>query len=342
MITLFLQKCTAAAAVAWSLGAAGLPATIAFNEVPSSVTLADWSDAKLATQLKDNAAPLGSLSVGHPNNGRLFNGVKPKDGELFELVAEDFAWGTTETVSYLKAAVEHVQQQFPGTLPLHVGHISKASGGHLSPHLSHQSGRDVDVGFYYKSKRTWYRRGTDATLDVARTWGLVRAFITETDVDLILVDRSIQVLLRNHAEKIGEDKTWLNEVFGGSPSRPAIIRHARGHATHLHVRFFSPQAQVNAQRAYPFLVKSNLIEAVEVFAYHTVRKGETLGKIAKRYGTSVKEIQRANGMRGTVIQAKKTYKIPKSGGPSPVSGDIVFPPRLLPPPAGGHKSALLR
>ncbi len=342
MITLFLQKCTAAAAISWSLASPGLPATFAATDVPNSVSLKDWSDERLASQVKDDAGPLGSLSVGYPNNGRLFNGVQPEEGELFELVAEDFAWGTTETVAYLQAAVEHVQSQYPDTLPLHVGHISKPSGGYLSPHLSHQSGRDADVGFYYKAKRTWYRRGTNATLDVARTWSLVRAFITETDVELVLIDRSIQALLRSHAEKIGENKDWLNEVFGGSPGRPAIIRHARGHATHIHVRFFSPQAQVNAQRAYPFLVKNNLIEPVHVYTYHKVRKGETLGRIAKRYGTSVKDIQRANGLRGTLIQAKKTYKIPKRGGPSPVSGDLAFPPRLLPPPSGAQKSALLR
>ena len=63
-----------------------------------------------------------------------------------------------------------------------------------------------------------------------------------------------------------------------------------------------------------------------------VRKGETLGRLAKRYGTSVKSIQQANGLRGTVIQAKRTYKIPRRGGPAPINEPIEVPERVLPPP----------
>lgn len=293
--------------------------------------LSEWTEAGLKKAAQEHPGTLGPLSIGYPNNGRLLNGVKPQDGELFELVAEDYAWGTEETIQYLEAAVRVVHEHHENTLPLHVGHISKKSGGYLSPHLSHQSGRDVDLGFYYKSKRTWYRRATWQTLDVERTWTLVRAFITETDVEMLLIDRSIQTLLRKHAEKIGEDKTWLQQVFRGSPERPAIIRHVRGHATHIHARFFSPRAQVNAQRAYPYLLEEKLIEPVLVYSYHKVRKGETLGRIAKRYGTTVRAIQAANGLRSTVIQARKTYKIPKRGGPRPVKDALDFPPRVLPP-----------
>lgn len=293
--------------------------------------LTEWSDSGLKQAAHDHPSSLGPLSIGYPNNGRLLNGVKPEDGALFELVADDYAWGTQETIEYLKEAVRVVHSEHEDTLPLHIGHISKKSGGYLSPHLSHQSGRDVDLGYYYKSKRNWYRRATWKTLDVERTWTLVRAFITETDVEMLLIDHSIQSLLRKHAERIGEDKTWLQQVFRGSPERPAIIRHVRGHATHIHARFFSPHAQVNAQRAYPYLLDEKLIEPVLVYSYHKVRKGETLGRIAKRYGTSVRAIQAANGLRSTVIQARKTYKIPKRGGPRPVKDALSFPARVLPP-----------
>lgn len=292
--------------------------------------LAKWSDSELEKRVQTDLGSLGSLSIGLPNNGRLLNGVRPETGSLFEVVVPDFCWGTQETVDYLKTAVQAVHKAHPNTPPLHLGHISSTTGGYLSPHLSHQSGRDVDLGFYYKSKRAWYRRATQATLDVERTWTLVKAFITQTDVELLLIDHSIQALLRAHALKIGEDKDWIQRVFRGSPERPAIIRHARGHATHIHVRFFSPAAQANGQRAYPFLVDENLVEPVLVFTHHKVRAGETLGKLAKRYGTTVAAIQQANGLRGTTIQARRTYKIPKRGGPTPVLGELSFPSRELP------------
>lgn len=47
------------------------------------------------------------------------------------------------------------------------------------------------------------------------------------------------------------------------------------------------------------------------YTTHTVRRGENLGKIAKRYGVTVKAIQRANNMGGTAIQAGQKLKIPR-------------------------------
>jgi penicillin-insensitive murein endopeptidase len=196
--------------------------------------------------------------------------------------------------------------------------------------LSHQSGRDVDVGYYYTKKRAWYRLATWDNLDVARTWTFVRTLITHTDVEMILIDGSLQKLLRAHATKSGEDEEWLQRVFKGDGERGAIIRHVRGHATHMHLRFFSPEAQRNAQIVYPLLVEEQLVDPVTVYAHHRVRKGDTLGRLARRYGTSVAAIQRANGLRSTKIQAKKTYKIPRPGGPMPVDGQLEFPSRQLP------------
>lgn len=45
--------------------------------------------------------------------------------------------------------------------------------------------------------------------------------------------------------------------------------------------------------------------------YHTVRKGDTLYGLAKRYGTSVSVIQRANGISGSTIRIGQKIKIPR-------------------------------
>ena len=49
--------------------------------------------------------------------------------------------------------------------------------------------------------------------------------------------------------------------------------------------------------------------------YHKVRRGENLSKIARRYGVTVSQIQRANGMspRNTRIITGKKLKIPQRG-----------------------------
>jgi len=316
-------------AAAQGLGAGG-PNLSAFSVAPD---LGALPTEQLKRLVHERPAALGSLSLGFPHNGQLLNPVQLRSGESFEVVAPDFCYGTQETASYLETAVNVVKKAHPNTPPLHIGHISKPGGGYLSPHLSHQSGRDVDLGFYYKSKRTWYRRATSDTLDVERTWTLIRAMITQTDLEFLFIDHWVQILLKNHAERIGEDKTWLAQVFHGTAQRPALIRHEPGHATHIHARFFNPEAQENARLAYPYLLAEEIIEPVVIFHEHKVKSGETLGRLAKRYGISVQAIQQANGLRGTTIVAKRIYKIPKAGGPAPVSDTFQLPPRVLPPPS---------
>jgi len=307
-----------------------LPPGLGASKFVVPFDLSALTGPQLAQLVHERPTALGSLSLGYPHNGQLLNPVQPQTGELFEIVAPDFCYGTEETVGFLERAVRAVHAEHPGTLPLHLGHISKPGGGYLSPHLSHQSGRDVDLGFYYKAKRVWYRRATAETLDVERTWTLVKALITETDVEFLFIDRYVQVLLKSHAQKINEDPQWLKQVFTGSVERPALVRHAPGHATHIHVRFFNPKAQENARIAYPHLVSERIIEPVVVFTQYTARKGDTLGRLAKRYGTTVRAIQQANGLRGTTIVAKRSYKIPKAGGPAPVAEPTPTPARVLP------------
>jgi nucleoid-associated protein YgaU len=44
---------------------------------------------------------------------------------------------------------------------------------------------------------------------------------------------------------------------------------------------------------------------------HTVKRGDTLSGLAKRYGSSISKIQRANGISGSMIRLGQTLKIPK-------------------------------
>mgnify|MGYP001570532563 FL=1 len=70
------------------------------------------------------------------------------------------------------------------------------------------------MGFYYKGGQArWYAPGTAANLDLPRNWALVRALITCTDVETILLDTRIQRLLYKYARSISEDKDWLDRVF---------------------------------------------------------------------------------------------------------------------------------
>ncbi|NMD11203.1 MAG: LysM peptidoglycan-binding domain-containing protein, partial [Acidobacteria bacterium] len=49
------------------------------------------------------------------------------------------------------------------------------------------------------------------------------------------------------------------------------------------------------------------------YGTHKVRSGETLSTIARRYGTSVQNLQKINGIRGTLIRAGQVLRIPSRG-----------------------------
>jgi penicillin-insensitive murein endopeptidase len=289
------------------------------------------SQAEIERRLRDDRKSLGSMSIGLPNSGSLINAAQLPESPFWERVAPYAAWGTSETVDYLTAALTKVHASFPNSPKLYVGDISAERGGHLAPHLSHQSGRDIDISFFYRKDATWYRRANADNLDRERTWAFVRALITETDVRFILIDRSLHPLLREYAESIGEDRAWLDKVFRGTGLlRGALVRHAPGHATHLHIRFDSPVAQETARLCYQAMLKSKLIEPPSYFISHKVKKGETLGKLAKRYGTTIPALKKINGLKNSLIRAGRVYKIPRKGNapPPPPTARL---PRVLPP-----------
>jgi murein endopeptidase len=296
--------------------------------------LAHMTTEELEQALLSNPESLGSMSVGTPNAGRLFNGVKMPEGEHWRFASSDAVWGTEETVGFVTRCIDDVANRFPGTSALPIGHISARKGGPLSPHVSHQSGRDVDLGYYYTDHSPWYTRAREANLDRPRTWELIRCLVTQTDVEMILIDVSLQRLLRQYAESIGEDSGWLDSIFRGVPgSLPPLLRHASGHATHLHVRFYNPIAQETARRVDQLLIRHDKVAPPTRTVPYRAKKGDTLGKLARRFHTTVPAIKRANGLRSSLIREKVTYRIPCPSRALAPSRPVRIPPRRLPPTA---------
>lgn len=291
-----------------------------------------WTPERISQAVDSDLGSLGSMAVGSPSAGLLVNGRVAEKSDLFTPVSPGTAWGTTETLGYLTAALKKVHEAAPDAPALYLGDISAEHGGPLAPHVSHQSGRDVDIGYFYVKSERWYRRGTATNLDIAKNWAFVRALVTETDVELILIDISIQTLLRDYAVSHGEDARWVKGIFGGDGADRPLVRHARGHATHLHVRFYNPVAQETARRSYAALVARGIVPPVQSFLSHRAKRGDTLGKISKKYGVSVPALRRANRLKNNKIREKRTYLIPIANPrPAPPSRRLSFPPRRLPP-----------
>jgi penicillin-insensitive murein endopeptidase len=309
---------------------------------------AELTDEQIAEAVAHDLPSLGSMSLGKPNGGALVNGVMFPEGERWEIIVPQRAYGTSESIAYLITAVDKVHAAFPETHKLSIGHLSKERGGPIYPHRSHQSGRDIDIGYYYLPEYAeWYRPATAHTLDRERSWALVRAFLVETDVEMIFIDTRVQRLLLEYALSIGEDPDWLADVFqarlpGNKKARARragapdpIIRHTWGHATHMHVRFYNPRAQSLGIRAFDELVAHKIIKPRSYLVPYTAGAGDTLAGLAKKAGTSEAAIQQVNGI-GSIETGTLIY-VPMRGQVAEVAAFDVPPRRLPPEKSGGQR-----
>jgi murein endopeptidase len=298
----------------------------------------DLSDEDLQRRWLEDLPGLGSVSVGFADQGRLINAVHmPEKDPAFVLQRPELAWGAKETIDSLLTAFHAVQARFPGSAPARLSHIGAREGGFLRPHRSHQSGRDADIAFFYK-RDAYPGAGArrEKLIDPARSWTLLRALITQTDVQVILVDRGIMKVLREYAVAAGEDLAWLDRVFHAG--KKSLVQHARHHRDHFHVRFFAPRSQELGRRIQPLLAQrpeQNLV-------LHRVKRGQTLGHIARTYAVTVAAIQKTNRIRGSFLHLGQALQIPlrKPCTRCPLPPAVAVPARCLPPAGSGELTGM--
>ncbi len=217
---------------------------------PERHPLDGLSATELATRIRTTPAELGTAIVGRPNRGKLLNPVRLESGPGLEVMNDERCFATPATVSSIRDAVAEIEREFPGSV-LRVGDISGKRGGYIRPHRSHQAGVDADIGFYYRGDAKWYTKANASNLDVERTWALVKALVRQGTVEYLFVDRSIQLLLREHALAAGEPREFLEALFETPAKKDTLIRHTWGHLTHFHVRFIDPVAEETGRRVAP-------------------------------------------------------------------------------------------
>ena len=287
------------------------------------------SAAELERRFRADPRALGPISVGRPGAGLLVNGDQLAPRREWVLLAPGRAWATRETLDATIHCIEAVDRRFEKTPPLPIGDFSAKPGGRLPPHRSHQAGRDVDVGYYHLGGAQSFVRATADNLDLPRTWALVKTALRETPVEMILIDTSVQRLLADFALKSGEDPRLVDDAFQsqGKNAR-APIRHVKGHANHIHFRFHNPVAEELGARLARLLPKPSTAPPPAAapakggdksdgggvaYEHLRARSGDTLVVWAKRYGTTVEDIQRANGLTSIALKIGTVYKIPIKG-----------------------------
>jgi LysM repeat protein len=182
----------------------------------------------------------GGYAVGHPNRGRLRNGVQLPESEHYRIAKAEHAFGTSHTILQLQTAIMDFRARSSYEGELVVGAISREGGGRLRPHKSHQNGRDADVRL---PKLVGVPRNKEPSLeeiDWPAAWRLVEAFLATGEVEYIFLEYGRQRRLVQAARASGADAKWLEEVVQfprSSRANVGVVRHEKGHTSHIHVRF---------------------------------------------------------------------------------------------------------
>ncbi len=195
-----------------------------------------------------------SLTVGYPNAGFQLRAKKLKNSEILRVkdTSKDNTYAHPALVLMLERSAREVARVERGSLMM-VGDLSRRDGGPLAGHVSHQSGRDADVGFYLMdvqgrpvvrehftpfdpNGRSRYERGL--YFDDYRNWVLLRAWVTDSRAGLahIFVSSGLRWRLIEYGKKDPRFAPYVPEV-------ELLLKQPPGtsvHDDHFHVRIACP------------------------------------------------------------------------------------------------------
>lgn len=218
-----------------------------------------------------------SRSVGFVFEGRLLRGQRLTESayvrHMPDCIRADRFYGTWGLNQLLLRAARRVAVRLPGAR-LSVGELSAKRGGTIPGHRSHQSGRDVDIGFYLVDAggRPAYTehfldvradgRVVDRSqgglgelfgmrFDAARNWELIEKLVTDdvTRVQYIFVADTVAELLLSHARATGASPVIQERA------RAVMVQpdHGHPHRNHFHVRTYcAPSDRPRCRDQAPF------------------------------------------------------------------------------------------
>ncbi|MFH1533127.1 MAG: penicillin-insensitive murein endopeptidase [Pseudomonadota bacterium] len=187
-----------------------------------------------------------SKSVGKASGGSLIDGERMPEGPGYSYGNRPNVYATNETVTYMIKCIGEYRRKHPDGPELIIGNMSRPGGGHLDPHKSHQSGRDVDIGYIHKKKVQPVTSMIDTdqkNLDARKTWDLIYCFLETGAVDVIYVDLAVQKPLVEHLKARKFTDRYLKKIFQypRTSRGEALIQNYPGHHHHLHLRFTCPK-----------------------------------------------------------------------------------------------------
>lgn len=199
-------------------------------------------------------APHFSGSIGLPSRGVLTQPEElPSVGVGYRTLSSNGRrYGTSRTVAVIAQAAAKVAAERPNSV-LTVGDLSAKTGGHISSHASHRTGRDADLLLYMSTlegvpvtSTSFVSVGPDGLawdepnrrfvrFDVEREWLLIKALVEDPDarVQWLFVSRPIEALLLEWAVARGEPLETIVRAMDAmhQPGPPA-----QSHDDHIHLR----------------------------------------------------------------------------------------------------------
>jgi murein endopeptidase len=212
------------------------------------VSVAAPADRDTASTKREPTVRNRDRSVGAPWSGRLTAPARLPRGEGYVIRRPWRSYGTRTTVDHVREAVTNTLEAYPKVHVLAIGDISAETGGQITEHRSHQSGRDIDIGLFYKKKPAGYPasfvRATKDNLDAAATWKLLwelaKTSTEEGGTQIMFLDYTVQGIVYRWAKDHDVSEKRLDRVFQyphGKGSANGVVRHIPNHDNHVHVRF---------------------------------------------------------------------------------------------------------
>ena len=199
--------------------------------------------------LARHEAPDGGISTGSPSEGTVANPIRIYETDLFRLRCVTHAYASSHTLQQLESSIARVRNRHNYRGMIMVGDVSRKVGGRYGRHLSHQSGRDVDVwlpiegGAYRRDGkkcnhcRTTWCRPEPEEVDWDATLTLVQSLAATDAVKYIFLDRELHEPLREAARRSGLAPIDIDRLVQRRSGIPATVTHIKNHRHHIHVRF---------------------------------------------------------------------------------------------------------
>lgn len=222
-------------------------------EIADDVLLALPGSAGLGIADADatKIVPDGGTSMGSPQRGWLHQGIQlPLQPGLYTRRDPERSWGSTHTIQTIIAAFSAMRRERELHAEVIIGDISRPRGGPFAPHVSHQSGRDIDIQLVLAPglpPRTF--PSTPAHVDWHATWGLLHSFLETGHVIAVFLDYRQQEHLHAAALRAGVHERVLQRWFQWpGDDAESLIRHEDGHRAHVHIRLGCGPADLHCKR----------------------------------------------------------------------------------------------